>query len=287
MTQQDGTGPSDDLPVVVGQQVRAPAVGAVVSDSQAFAVSTAQPAPYITPQMSGTGTWTVPGCGTSGGSNSSSGRRAPGAGGGYGGVAAGDDGAPSMTHTGTRRVPGCGTASATGGRRFEGEKGASSQNLLHRSSSSGKQASGGAFGGVLAIDDDSYVADGGPVLVACGQGRSMYNVRGCLSSWVLAGGGGGRPLQGSTVAAEKSGSAAGGGGGGYVHEPEPGSGSWALRSEDTPAGDGGIMCSACVPSVASGQVMVPRTLITGGKDSMLREWEVADGRPRVVAELAG
>ncbi|CAM9817218.1 unnamed protein product, partial [Ectocarpus fasciculatus] len=56
-------------------------------------------------------------------------------------------------------------------------------------------------------------------------------------------------------------------------------------SEDNPAGDGGVMCSSCVPSIASGQGS--GTLITGGKDSVLREWEIAEGRPRLVAQISG
>ena len=48
-----------------------------------------------------------------------------------------------------------------------------------------------------------------------------------------------------------------------------------------------MRCSACVPSVASGQGEGSRMLVTGGKDSVLREWEVVEGRPRVVAEVSG
>lgn len=53
------------------------------------------------------------------------------------------------------------------------------------------------------------------------------------------------------------------------------------------AGDGGLMCSACVPSIASGQGEGSRMLMTGGKDSVLREWAVAEGRPRMVAQISG
>lgn len=65
------------------------------------------------------------------------------------------------------------------------------------------------------------------------------------------------------------------------------SSTWALRSEVNAAGDGGVTCSACVPSVAVGQGAGSRMLITGGKDSVLREWEIAEGRPRLVAEISG
>lgn len=52
---------------------------------------------------------------------------------------------------------------------------------------------GGGGGGILTVEDGRYVADGGAVLFACGQGKSMYDVKGCLSSWVLLGDRGGRP----------------------------------------------------------------------------------------------
>lgn len=73
----------------------------------------------------------------------------------------------------------------------------------------------------------------------------------------------------------------------YPYVAPGGPPSWALRSEVNAAGDGGLMCSACVPSVASGQGEGSRMLITGGKDSVLREWEVSEGRPRMVAEISG
>lgn len=46
-----------------------------------------------------------------------------------------------------------------------------------------------AGAGFSAIGDGQYVDKGGPVLLACGQGKSLYDVKGCLSSWVLLGGG--------------------------------------------------------------------------------------------------
>lgn len=61
-------------------------------------------------------------------------------------------------------------------------------------------------------EDGQYVADGGPVLIACGQGKSMYDVKGCLSSWVLRGGGGG----GQKDRVKEKLAAAGGGGQGGV-----------------------------------------------------------------------
>lgn len=66
------------------------------------------------------------------------------------------------------------------------------------------------------MKDGDYVADGGPVLVACGQGKSMYDVKGCMSSWVLVGGGGGGGEQPDAVREKMaaSGGAGGGGGGG-------------------------------------------------------------------------
>ena len=136
--------------------------------------------------------------------------------------------------------------------------------------------------------------DGGPVLVASGQGRSMYDVKGFLSSWVLAGGGGGGGASGGG-GGEKSllgGGNDNAGGGGYIDEPERWGTSWVLRSESSTAGDGGVMCSACVPTAAaaaasSGDCGQPRMLITGGKDSVLREWSVEHGQPRLVAEISG
>lgn len=67
----------------------------------------------------------------------------------------------------------------------------------------------------MPIKDGDYIADGGPVLVACGQGKSMYNVKGCMSSWVLVGGGGGEQpdaVKEKMAAAAAAGGGAGGGG---------------------------------------------------------------------------
>ena len=66
------------------------------------------------------------------------------------------------------------------------------------------------------MKDGDYVADGGPVLVACGQGKSMYDVKGCMSSWVLVGGGGGgdQPDAVREKMAASGGAGGGGGGGG-------------------------------------------------------------------------
>lgn len=66
--------------------------------------------------------------------------------------------------------------------------------------------------------DGQYVADGGPVLIACGQGKSMYDVKGCLSSWVLLNGGPGVPKGGVSeklAAAGGAGAAGSGGQGGF------------------------------------------------------------------------
>ncbi|CBJ26794.1 conserved unknown protein [Ectocarpus siliculosus] len=156
---------------------------------------------------------------------------------------------PVMTHTGTKNVPGCGTASSTGGRRFgEGAPATTAAGGARQSRGAPFAPAGG--GGSLPMKDGDYVADGGPVLVACGQGKSMYNVKGCMSSWVLVGGGGGEQPD---AVKEKMATAAGRGAGGW--------------------GGGGGQASG--------------TLITGGKDSVLREWEIAEGRPRLVAHISG
>ncbi|CAN0430978.1 unnamed protein product, partial [Laminaria digitata] len=99
------------------------------------------------------------------------------------------------------------------------------------------------------------------------------------------GGGGG----GSGGGGEKSlkGGGNNGGGGYTIDEQARGGTSWVLRSECSTAGDGGVVCSACVPSSALGDRGQPRMLITGGKDSVLREWRVEHGQPRLVAEIAG
>lgn len=254
--------------------------------------------------MSHTGTWAVPGCGTSEsgggggviGDRSSSGSRGAG-GGGYGGVRAGAYSTPTLTHTGIQKVPGCGTTSGTGGRWFgEGLDAASGgAGRFGRSGSSTEgdwRVAQGAYSGSLALEDGDYVGNGGPVLVGCGYGRSLYDVKGYLSSWVLVGGGQ-QNLQMPAKLGAIGGAAATKAGGiivgkeDGVRNPVVEASAWALRSEDTPAGDGGVMCSSCVPSVDSGQRMLPGMLITGGKDSILREWEVAEGRPRLVAELPG
>lgn len=72
-------------------------------------------------------------------------------------------------------------------------------------------------------EDGKYVADGAPVLIACGQGKSMYDVKGCLSSWILRGGGGGGPKD----RVQEKLAAAGGGG--------QGEGSKAMRARVIPA----------------------------------------------------
>lgn len=173
--------------------------------------------------------------------------------------------APTMIKTGSLYVPGCGAAVGTGGTRFS-EEGTVPQrpsaNLRNTAEKGGVSNAG---------EGDLVVADGGPVLVACGQGESMYDVKGCVSSWVLAGG----------VTAEGKAK--------KVNNSEAGSGSWVLRSRTTAAGEGGVMCSACVPvsDWGAGGALGPRMLITGGKDSVLREWEVSEGRPRLSAELPG
>ena len=75
-------------------------------------------------------------------------------------------------------------------------------------------------------EDGKYVADGGPVLIACGQGKSMYDVKGCLSSWILRGGGGGGGGGPKDGVQEKL-AAAGGGG--------QGEGSKGMRARVIPA----------------------------------------------------
>lgn len=292
-----------DVPVVVGQQIPTPPT------VNAFAVS--RPVSARTPVMTTTGTWNVPGNqnrgGGSGGGGGGGGTARPasyagvnGGGKGRGGVGAVDDANRKMSHTGTWNVPGCGTAFGTGGRRFAEERAGgtagsmSSSSSLHVSRSDtwgkGKAAGAGKGGGGSAaamVGDGEFVADGGPVLVACGQGQSMYDVKGFMSSWVLVNRGG---KNGGAGRGEKSKiAAAGGDADSVVDEPQLAghSPSWALRSEVSPAGEGGFMCSACVPSVASGQVLQPRMLITGGKDNVLREWEVENGCSRLVAELIG
>lgn len=173
--------------------------------------------------------------------------------------------APTMGKTGSLYVPGCGLAVATGGTRFS-EEGTVSQRLT--ASLQNTVVKGGVSN---AGEEEPVVADGGPVLIACGQGESMYDVKGCVSSWLLAGGG---------TAEEKAKD---------VKISEAGSGSWVLRSKTMAAGEGGVMCSACVPvsDWGEGGTLGPRMLITGGKDSVLREWEVSEGRPRLSAELSG
>lgn len=69
-------------------------------------------------------------------------------------------------------------------------------------------AEGAEGKGFLAVEDGQYVNDGGPVLLACGQGKSLYDVKGCLSSWVLLGDRGGGAQ--SDVAREKLAAADGG-----------------------------------------------------------------------------
>ncbi|CAB1105972.1 unnamed protein product [Ectocarpus sp. CCAP 1310/34] len=294
----------DDVAVVIGQLVPAPALPAyavsatsrATPDRTPWAATSRGPSSspsYAAPVMhNSTGSFSVAGTSTSGGARSGGLRRGssggPVAGGKArgGGVeedsasaaAAGGEGTymPVMTHTGMHNVPGCGIASSTGGRRF-GE-GAPATTAAARGAPFALEGGGGS----LPMKDGDYVADGGPVLVACGQGKSMYKVKGCISSWVLVGGGGGEQPD---AVKEKMAAAAGGGAGEGGGGGAPSNQSWALRSEDNPAGDGGVMCSACVPSIASGQSS--GTLITGGKDSVLREWEIAEGRPRLVAHISG
>ncbi|CAM9132785.1 unnamed protein product [Ectocarpus sp. 12 AP-2014] len=306
----DRNGKDDDVAVVVGQLVPAPTLTAyavsatsrATPDSTLWAATSRRPSSsssYAAPVMhNSTGSFSVAGTSTSGGARSGGLRRGSSSGSVAGGKArgggvAGDSAAaaaadggegtymPVMTHTGTQNVPGCGTASSTGGRRFgEGAPATMAAGGARQSRGAPFAPAGG--GGSLPMKDGDYVADGGPVLVACGQGKSMYNVKGCMSSWVLVGGGDGEQPDAvkDKMAAAAGGGAGGGGGGGATSSQ-----SWALRSEDNPAGDGGVMCSACVPSIASGQAS--GTLITGGKDSVLREWEIAEGRPRLVAHISG
>ncbi|CAM9670384.1 unnamed protein product, partial [Ectocarpus sp. 12 AP-2014] len=300
----------DDVAVVVGQLVPAPTLTAyavsatsrATPDSTLWAATARGPSSsssYAAPVMhNSTGSFSVAGTSTSGGARSGGLRRGSSGGSVAGGkargggvdgdsisaaAAGGGEGTymPVMTHTGTQNVPGCGTASSTGGRRFgDGAPATTAAGGARQSRGAPFAPAGG--GGSLPMKDGDYVADGGPVLVACGQGKSMYNVKGCMSSWVLVGDGGGEQRE---AVKEKMAAAAGGGAGGSGGGGAPSSQSWALRSEDNPAGDGGVMCSACVPSIASGQAS--GTLITGGKDSVLREWEIAEGRPRLVAHISG
>lgn len=220
-----------------------------------------------------------------------------------------DDASKTMSHTGTWNVPGCGTSTGTGRRRFaeEGIAGAKGSRAGDRKVSA-------------MVEDHDFVADGGPVLVACGQGQSMYDVKGFMSSWVLVGAGdiantglrdpgerhaghekaavdaehnaGAAPTDDHAIEALTAAGNSRGGSrddGGYSHVPEhtKNNRSWALRSATTPAGEGTMMCSACVPAAVSGKTALPGMLVTGGKDNMLREWRMVDGRPRLVAELSG
>lgn len=106
----------------------------------------------------------------------------------------------------------------------------------------------------------------------------MYDVKGSLSTWVLLGveeseKGGGCVEKETKLVAETS-----------------AGGAWALRSQGTPAGEGGVMCAASLassPKYFSADQRSPRTLLTGGKDCVLREWRVTDGRPRLMAEIPG
>ncbi|CAM9317797.1 unnamed protein product [Ascophyllum nodosum] len=200
-----------------------------------------------------------------------------------------------MEKTGTWSVPGCGRASGTGGTRFtDGDLSRSSVGLLTAGAKHAPED-------VSAVGGGEDVADRGPVLIACGQGQSMYDVKGCLSSWALVGSSHYREPRDKGLAGGK-----GGGGGsskgryggegvgdktsdrhGNAGGLELGADSWTLRSKPTAAGDGGVMCSACVPFSEYGEVLGSRMLITGGKDSVLREWEVVDGRPRLSAEIPG
>lgn len=307
---QDGAGLNGgegNVPVVVGRPVPAPSVVAMGTSTTppvlpSVAVATPRPSSYDAPVMPSTGVWAVPGCGSTDSGGGGGGRIArslsssSGAGGGgYGGTSGGVYSTPSLTHTGIHIVPGCGTSSGTGGRRFGEGRGAASGDAGRfggsgSSTKEGGMAMRGAYGGLLALGDGDYVGDGGPVLVACGYGRSMYDVQGCLSSWVLVGEGRQEGKTNPKLGAFGGPAAKGGGDAGEedgTRFPVLGPPAWALRSEATPAGDGGVMCSACIPSVESGQRMLPRMLVTGGKDMLLREWEVADGRPRLVAEIPG
>lgn len=279
--------------MVVGQRVPDPntvVVGATVvpSDRPSLAVASGRPSSFSsTSTVPGTGTWNVPGSrggggggggrgagGVSTGERNASGRW--GSGTSWQGARSADEAFPVIGQTGTRNVPGCGTfTSARGVLSKEGE-GGGGESLKS--------------GGGLAAEEGCRVGDDdGPVLVACGQGRSLYDVKGFLSSWVLAGGGDGAGGGGSADGGgEKGGGNVGGGaGGGYVDKPGRGGTSWVLRSESSTAGDGGVVCSACVPSAAAGDRGQPRMLITGGKDSVLREWWVEHGQPRLVAEIPG
>lgn len=140
-------GNDDDFTVVVGQRVSAPTTTASAyavrvppdagnNNNNNIPVATAQPSStHPAPLLShSSGTWTMPGTGTSGGASSGGGfgrssrsggggrPRSGGGGNGGGGRAMTTDSTgapfPTMTHTGTQNVPGCGTASSTGGRRF-------------------------------------------------------------------------------------------------------------------------------------------------------------------------
>ena len=250
---------AEDTPVVIGERVGAPILSTVVPT-----------APPITRASSAT---------PSGSSSRSSSSRT----------------LQTMEKTGTWSVPGCGRASGTGGTRFtDGDLSRSSVGLLTAGAKHAPED-------VSAVGGGEDVADRGPVLIACGQGQSMYDVKGCLSSWALVGSSHYREPRDKGLAGGK-----GGGGGsskgryggegvgdktsdrhGNAGGLELGADSWTLRSKPTAAGDGGVMCSACVPFSEYGEVLGSRMLITGGKDSVLREWEVVDGRPRLSAEIPG
>lgn len=206
-----------------------------------------------------------------------------------------------MTNTGTWAVPGTGT-------RDYRTAGAESTSTEFSTAAGG---SGMASDGRLRLAEEEPVAEAAPVLLACGQGRSMYDVKGCLSSWVLVRDGvEGTAGKDGMILGEKD--HRGGSGGGMVMTSPKGVdvhkadleqqgsginsagaaalGTWALRSELTAAGDGGVVCSTSL-SLSQGSLVIgeraPRVLLTGGKDCILREWRVTNGRPRCVAVIRG
>lgn len=221
-----------------------------------------------------------------------------------------------MAKTGTWTVPGTGTRTY-GSFPAAGVHSSGFRKENVGGGGSGRLSAAVVFDGKLRLGEGEHVDESTPVLLACGQGKSMYDVKGCLSSWVLvtnigvmADGKGGVIGSGATdgvgLRKHEGGSGSGGGGfdsavnkkladlqlsGGPRNNSAAGRG-WALRSEVTPAGDGGIMCASSLPfshelSSGGGGSRAPKTLLTGGKDCILREWRVMDGRPRRVAEISG
>lgn len=150
----------------------------------------------------------------------------------------------------------------------------------HVTGSKGGSGDVKGVGAASILCDDDYVDVAAPVFVACGHGTSKYNVQGCISSYVLLRGG--MPTKGGGAVSTGGASAS------TPHELGYASEVWALRCDGSVIGEGGVTCSSSVPRGSSNEAgSSPRILLTGGKDSMLREWRVTDGRPQLFAEIPG